>query len=211
MAIATSAVDICNLALDLLSQTPVVDIDAPTTREEEICARHYDKVRRQLLRDWVWNFAKKRVMLSRSGTPEFDFADEYVLPNDCLRVLSVAGESEIFQEKDYDIEGRNILLNNGGAASVGLRYIADITNPQLMDAGFINVFSQALALSMAYKFSLKKGLVEQIANQYRLDLPKAVSIDGQERPPRRIQRSKYHRARLMGSSGIYADQYTVLD
>jgi len=207
----TSPVEICNLALDFLGQPSIADIEAPSTAAEGICARHYDQVRRQLLREWVWNFAKKRVTIFRSGTPAFDFADQYALPNDFVRFLSAGGDREIDQGLDYDIEGRNLLTNSGGAASIGLRYIYDVKDPQQMDAAFINLLALALALKIGYKFTLKKGLVEQLSAQYAADLPKGISIDGQERPPRRIQRSKYHRARLIGSTGNVADAYTVLD
>lgn len=200
MGAPVAPIDVCNLALDFLGQTPIASIDTPTTSAEEICARHYDQVRRQLLREWVWNFAKRRVSLSRIGAPGFDFADEYALPNDCLRVLSVGGDVEVAQEKNFDIQGRSILLNNGGAASTTLRYIADVTNPQEMDATFINLLALALALKISYKFTLKKGLTDQLSQQYAADLPKAVTIDGQERPPRRIQRSKYLTARRVHST-----------
>lgn len=189
----------------------MANIEAPTTPAEGVCARHYDQVRRQLLREWVWNFAKKRVTIFRSGTPAFDFADQYPLPNDFIRFLSVGGTREVDQGRDYDIEGRNLLMNNGGAASIGLRYIYDVKDPQQFDAAFINLLALALSLKIAYKFTLKKGLVEQLSAQYAADLPKGISIDGQERPPIRVQRSKYLRARQIGSTGNVADAYTVLD
>jgi hypothetical protein len=211
MSLPLAPVDIVNLALDHLSQPPITSIDAPTTPEEEICARWYDQVRQMLLREYVWNFAKKRATITRAGDPEFDFDDKYTLPNDCLRVLSIQGDIEVAQEQDYDIEGRYILLNNGGGSSITLRYISDVTDIQQWDVLFKNIVVLTLALRLAYKFTLKKGVVEQINALLKLDLAKAVSVDGQERPPRRIQRSKYLNARRSGVSSNVADRYTVLD
>lgn len=207
MAIVEGPTDICNLALDAIGQTGISDVENPSTTTEEIMARHYDTVRRQLLSDWVWNFAKKRQLLSRSGSGLFDYADAYALPNDFLRFISVNGFDEVTAERDYDIEGRNLLLNNGGAPTIRARYIRDVTDPQEMSAQFINIFALTLAVRVSYKFTLKKSLLEQLKQELAADLMKAVSVDGQQRPPRRVQRSKYLSARrtMSGGSGYYAN------
>lgn len=198
--------DIANLALDAIGQTNISDVENPSTTTEEIMARHYDQVRRQVLSDWVWNFAKWREKISRSGTPAFDFADAYALPNDYLRYLSVNGYNELTFEQDYDLSGRDLLLNNGGAPTVNLRYIRDVKDPNLMSAQFINVFALTLAVRVSYKFTLKKGLLEQVKQELAADLMKAVSVDGQMRPPKRVQRSKFLGARrLMGGDSYYAN------
>lgn len=205
MAEINAAVDICNLALSHLGQKPISGIDSPETQAEAVCALHYNPTRRRLLRDWVWNCAKKRVTLSRTGTPEFDFTDAYALPNDFVRFLSVGGEYEVDQERDYDIEGSTLLINNDGAASAKMRYIYDLKDVKKMDASFIDTLALLLAVRMSYAFTLKKGLRDELRDMLKEELPKAVTVDGQERPPRRIQRSKYLSARRTGSVSSVAD------
>ncbi len=206
-----SKIDICNMALDHIGQASVSDIDSPSTVEEETCARWYDHTRRSLLRDYVWNFAKRRATISRTGTPLFDWADSYQLPNDFVRFLSVKGEIEVTRETDYDIEGDQIQLNNGGAASTSLRYIYDSQTPTEWDSLFINVLALSLAYNMAYAFTLKKGVVSTVSDKLTLALPKAITVDGQERPARRVQRSKYLTKRRLGIGTDVADRFTVLD
>ena len=61
MATVSSAVGICNLALDTLKQESVANIESPVSIEESLCARWYDVTRRELLRSHPWSFARTRV------------------------------------------------------------------------------------------------------------------------------------------------------
>lgn len=206
---------ICNLALDYLGERGnVSDIENPTTDEEIVMARHYDTVRRGLLREYIWNFAKKRATISRTGTPSFDYADEYLLPADCVRLLSISNSDVSYQSlrRDYDIEERKLLINASGAVSLRVRYIYDHTDVSKWDSLFLRLMALYLAEAVAYKFTLKKGVTEQINGMIAQLIPKTVSIDGQERPPRRIQRSKYISARRNSLYQVsVASPYTVFD
>jgi hypothetical protein len=198
MTALSSPVQVCNLALSHLGQPAITSITAPKSESEQVCALWYDVTRQALLREYVWRFAKHRANISRSGTPLFDWASAYTLPPDFLRLLSVKGTIEVHQTDYYDIEDGAILLQ-GNTATVPLRYIRDVTNVQSWDALFSILMSLTLALNMAYKFTLKKGLLDTLNNRYTLELPKAITVNSQERPPRRIQRSNYLAARRNGS------------
>lgn len=213
MTAPNAAIDIINLAMDHCGEEVVSSIDAPVIDPEKLGARWYDQARRSLLRQYVWNFAKKRKRITRStAAPDFDFEDAYPLPVDFLRFLSVGGYDEISQDLDYDIEGRELLLNNSGANSVKLRYIRDVTDVALFDPLFIDILSLTLALRFAYYFSLKEKRLQSISKLLSEELPKAVTIDGQERPPRRVQRSVWRTKRLFGGGHAgYATPYTVTD
>ena len=61
---------------------------------------------------------------------------------------------------------------------------------------------------MAYKKTAKQTVIDRLAKRIELAEAKIVSIDGQEKPPVRIQRSKYNRARnMVGTSN--ASKYLV--
>lgn len=211
MSAPTSAVNIVNLALDHLGQKPIASLTPPVTDEEVIAARWYDQVRRSLLREYVWNFAKERYVAPRTGTPDFDYTDAYALPNNFIRLLSIGGDWEEIQILDYDIEGRDILLNNDGSNALRIRYIKDEEDVTKFDPLFTSLLALNLALKMAYKFSLRKGLVDQINNLLAIETPKAVTVDGQERPPKRIQRSKWLRMRRYGGNIGVAGKYTITE
>lgn len=208
MAVATSAVDICNLALDMVGEAAISSIENPTTKAGRAVARNYDFARRTLLREVVWNFAKKYKVVTRSGTPDFNYTDAYTFPGDFIRFLSFDGDSEEYQNQSYDIVGRDLYVNNGAAASIKLRYIADIQDVSKFEALFTRVLVLRLALDLAYTITKDERVIKRINELLTIEFPAATSIDGQERPPKRIQKSKYLQARQGGYSntpGYYVD------
>lgn len=86
-----ASVDICNLALDALGQDRIASVVNPADRNADICARWYDQTRRQLLREFIFNFARKVVLLTpNSAAPSHpDYVNGYSLPNDLVRLLKL--------------------------------------------------------------------------------------------------------------------------
>ena len=205
-----TAVDICNMAMDHLNQkADISNIKSPVTENEILCARHYYHVLEYLLRNYVWNFAKGRKVIMRDAlnTPEFDFTDAYKLPNDFLRLISY-NDHENLIGLQFDIVGEHLLLNNNNSPDVRLRYIKRVDDVKLFDSGFVELFSLYLALNLAYKKTAKQTMIDRLAKRIELAEAKIVSIDGQEKPPVRIQRSKYNRARnMVGTSS--ASKYLI--
>ena len=191
-----TAVDICNIAMDHLNEkADVANIENPETDNEKLCARHYYVVLEYILRNYVWN------------TPDFDYSDAYKLPNDFLRLISWDNHNSLI-DLDFDLTGEHLLLNNSGAPDVKLRYIKRVDDVKLFDAGFVQLFSLYLALNIAFKKTGKQTLMDRLAKMIEVLEAKIISIDGQERPPQRIQRSKYRRARnMVGTSN--ASKYLI--
>lgn len=199
---ANSPVDICNKALDLLGQVPDIgNIENPTTENEQICARWYYDTLDFLLRRYVWNFAIERVIVPRDvkNTPAFDYTDAYGLPSDFVRLLAIDGRDD-FANMDFDSAGGFLLLNNNNAPSVRLKYIKRVEDVRKYDSGFVQLFALYLALNLSYRFTQKQTTLERLFAWIEKEEAKVISIDGQERPPKRIQRSKYGKARRMTES-----------
>lgn len=201
---ASSKNDICNKALDLLGQrADIGNIETPTTENEQICARWYDDTLDFLLRRYVWNFAITRKVIARDlkATPEFDFKSAYKLPPDFVRLLEINGYSAN-TPLDYDIASGYIFLNEE-APSIKLKYIRLETDVKKFDSGFVQLLTLYLAVNMAYRFTNKQTVLDRLQKWIELEEAKIVSIDGQEKPPKRIQRSRYRRARH-GFTNSYA-------
>jgi len=200
-----SKTDICNLALDLLSGSTVLDIDAPTNTNEELLERWYDQCRRQVLREHPWNFAAKRAILAASSTaPLFGYTAAFPFPNDFIRLLTVeSDESVIIRPENYQIEsheGVKSLLMSVDASTARIRYVYDIEDVTKFDAMFISYLAMTIALATAYKITESNGSVERIAQLQKDYASMAKAISGQERPPTRIERSRNKTARLSGSN-----------
>lgn len=212
MAHPSSDVDICNIALDVLNEPPISSLDTPSNKAEKLMARHYDQVRRETLAKFVWNFAKKRAVLARSGTPAFDYDDAYKLPSDYVRFVSVGGANEISYTNLYDVEGDDILVNNGGSSSLKLRYVSDFTDVTKFSPLFVKLFTLYLAEAISYKLTGTQANVERVNKQIEIHEKKAKSVEGQERPPkkREVSRSLAARRGHARSLGV-ADDYTRFD
>lgn len=204
MAAPNSKVKICNLAMDHLKQTSViVNIDTPSTDEEKVCSRWYDAIRRKLLRSHPWVFARARVALNRNATaPIFAYADAYDLSNDFLNLRFIGDDSILDIKRKYEIEGRQILIDNGGSATLNIGYTKDEVNVSKFDAIFVTVLALALAQKIAYRFTLKLSVVNSVKNDLKEELIEAKAVNGQDRPPVRYQKSKFISARRGLSSNV---------
>jgi hypothetical protein len=205
MGVPTTEVDICNLALDRLGQRAIASIETPTTEIEEVCARHYPAAVRELLRRFIFNFSKKYAVLTKSATktPAFGYTSAYQLPNDFVRLLAL-GDIAINDDTPaglYDMSEGHIFTDAADAAGLKISYVYDDPAISTWDPLFVRLVTLHLAANMAYKFTLKNSLIDKIRQDADDLAVTAAAVAGQEKPPRRIERSKIVTARRMGSTG----------
>lgn len=192
MAIAASPVDICNLASDMIGGDTVADIENPTTDAEKVFSRHYDTVRRETLREYIPNFAKRRAAIDRLVIAVVtDFTDAYQLPSDFIRLLSIGGDAEEDQLEPsrYDLADGMILTNNYNENALEIRYIADITDVVKWDSQFVSLCVKRLALATAMQITADTKIVQLIQAQIDKATPTVYGVDSQEKPPTIINRS----------------------
>lgn len=206
MAIVTTAVGVCNLALDRLGQRSISSITSPTTEVEEICARHWDSTRLEMLRRYVFNFSKKLTLLTATTgvglkTPAFGFTSSYALPNDFVRLLAI-GDITINDDAPsalYELSEGYIFTDVADAGSLKLTYVYDASDIiSKWDPLFMRLCVLHLAANMAYKFALKNSLITAIRDDAQDVALAAAAVAGQEKPPRRKERSKLLSARIQG-------------
>lgn len=214
-----SPVDICNLALSYLAEDFVSNIDTPPAGDDTaaLCKLHYPKVRRALLRSHPWNFAIKRAALAAdAAAPTFGFTTKYQLPGDFIRYLSkhdALGNRTLIEPiegVDYQLEDGYILTGDTADGALRIRYIYDHELVSAWDDLFIDLISVKLALSLARNFKSAPRSIDDLNSRLRELQAEAKAIDGQERPPIRVQRSKFLAARRNRSSTV-ASKYTKFD
>lgn len=201
----TSPVEVCNIALDYLGErADITSIEVPENRNEVILARHYDLTRQNLLREYIWNFARTETTLARTGDGGLDYADKFLLPSDCLRVISIGTRD--YQIKDFNILGREIYINGRGIGSqsssnaLQIRYVKDEKDVTKFDSLFTKILALQLACNVSYKFSGKKTQTELVNQLLKQELPKATSVNSQEKKPKRIDHSRAIQARTYFSN-----------
>lgn len=198
MAKPVSRVAIVNLALGHLKVDPVVSIDPPDpdSKAARAGAKWYDQARRHVLEDHPWKFAGKRIeLLAESTAPLFEYTTKYQLPPDFVR-LNRIGESWFDPEGDYEVEGDFFLCNIESPLKVV--YGWDLKDVTKFSPKFITTLSYALAAFMAFEITGNASLVDVMWDKYTKNLSTAASVSGQNRPTRRVQRSRLVAARQAG-------------
>lgn len=212
--IPQSEVAICNLALDHLKQAPITALEGSNADQVSArCARWYPQTRRATLRIHPWNFAMTRIQVTPSldYEPPFGFTHAYLKPNGFVRFIEFCdADGRSRRDQSYDMEGEYFLANGEDNESINMRFIKDIEDVSKFDPLFVQLFALDLAIILAPNFSSSEARVRTLMSLRQEALSQATAIDGQERPPRRVQRSKFiesrHRASAAGA-GEYTNFY----
>ncbi|WP_397384864.1 hypothetical protein, partial [Prosthecobacter sp.] len=153
------------------------------TKPARSCNMLYPLARDSCLRSHRWNFAQRRATLSRLSTdPLFGWAAAYALPIDCLRVLSLNGETEE-ESMEFDVEGKNLLTDETLA---NVMYTAKVEDTEQFDPLFVDALSVLLASKLAVSLTGSQSRTDSLMTEYaRLTRPLAVKVDAQESKPRK--------------------------
>lgn len=200
----TTEVQICNLALSQLGQGSITSIETATTRPEEICALHYSQTLKEVLRGHIFNFSKKLSTLTvdATKTPAFGFTSAYALPNDFVRLLALGDISinDDTDHSDFEISDGYIFTDSADGGTLYITYTYYCTTVTKYDPLFLKLFYLQLASNMAYEFTAKPSMIKQLEDRLDKAEVSAAAIAGQEKKPRRIEKSKWCTKRRYGST-----------
>lgn len=186
-------IGICNSALSKIGVTKAISSLTEGSKTANACNEQYAKLRDDLLRAHLWNFATARAELQASTTApasEYDFA--YQLPSDWIRTVAVhdndAGEGAV----EYRIEGRQILAN---ALRAWLKYVKRVADPNEMPADFREALALMLAAELAAPIANSNTLKTTLAAEFQRKLRKAKSTDAVEDYPESMPAGSWVTAR----------------
>lgn len=176
---AASELDVCNSALIKVGEGVVSSLSDPT-KPARICSAQYSRVRDSLLAAHPWNFATTRVMLTTAELtgPAYGYGFKFSVPSDCLRVLEV----DTLDHK-WEKEGPYIVTNSG---SVGIKYIAKITDTTKFSVLFDELLALALAKDIAFSLTQNASLRDSLRTEYKDMLREVRSFDAQEGGVRQV-------------------------
>lgn len=209
-----SPVDICNLALDHLKEAPITEIENPSTPTETICARWYDHTRKAVLRKHPWNFAIKRQSLpALSEKPDFEYSKQFQLPSDFIRLISIG---EFGTQKRYQLENGKILTDDinsifTSSGALPIRYVYNFKSVTQMDGLFIDILAVEIAMKISFQITGSNTRGRELMGLLNELSPEAYAVDGQERPPVRIERSRSLSARRGARRGHGAKPYILAE
>lgn len=190
-----SSTEICNLALTMIGQEPVVTLD-DTTKGARLCKRWYNPVLEAELRGYPWTFAMKRAVLSPlydKGLAEFppvpELSKSYVfqLPTDCIRIANLNVPYD-----QYTLEGNKIYADTD---TLYIRYVSKPESSALFDPQFVMVLACAIAIELCIPLtddqdlltkllSRKEQLVSHARNTQSIEASPQPVVEGEWIPSR---------------------------
>lgn len=181
---ASSPVDVCNIALKRLGANPIVDF-TDGSQEASLCSSLYQTTVDRALREHEWNFAQIRVELARRDTtPSFGFNYEYTLPTKplCLKINETdPNDAEYDIENTIDsageIKGKVLRTDE---STLRVRYTARIEDVSLWDASFTDYIALSLAVQMVTPLNENSALLRLLGQEAANALQHARSVDSQE-------------------------------
>jgi len=191
-----SETSVANMGLRFIGQTAIVS-RTDGSDNANIVNDIFDDVRDDLLRSHPWNFATKRIKLAQSSTlPVFEFDFAYPLPADWISTMSVhsndAGHSTVLHRMELIGTQRAIVSS---ADQIYLRYVAQITDPNLWAADFRRCVSLAIGRDLAVAIASSNTLQDQLNKQLSKTMARARSADAIGASPELRQRGSWANAR----------------
>ena len=151
MSLSASEVVIANQALDKMGGTTFT-FAVQTSVQAVKCILHYGQTRDSLLESFAWKFASARVVLARNtNTPAFEWAYQYILPTDFLRLKSIDEITDANEIEDRSTIEGNMLLTNEDTASI--RYVRKITDTTKFSPLFTELLINQLALKLLHSLA----------------------------------------------------------
>lgn len=179
-----SITSICNRALQRLGAARILDI-TDDTRNGRSCNACYDAVRRSELRKNYWRFSILRVTLAPLTTaPVFGYGYAFQLPADYLRIVKPRDSF-----LDWQLENGKILTNDGPVLE--LRYVADVTDPTLMDGLFAESTSLKMAHAMCEEITQSASKMQGIIQDYKDLIKEARMVNAFETIPMEPQEDEW--------------------
>lgn len=197
-----SEVSICNRALQILGADPITALSESNDRSRALTIA-YSAIRDAELERRVWRFAIKRDSLAAlSDAPIDDFAYQYQVPNDFLRLIRGGDLVPYPNTADYrgtsdalwSREGDRILTNL--SAPLSIRYIARITDVSLFSPAFCEALSARIALETCERITQSSTKKADAKDAYKMAIREAARANAFELAPETIGEGSWVTARL---------------
>lgn len=182
-----TSIDICNQALILIGQEPILTMD-DSSKQSRLCKRLYEPTLETLLREYPWTFAIKRVILSPEvETPGFGFMHKFVLPIDCMRIVSTG-----LADDQFSVEGGCILCDED---TVYLRYVGKPGSANMYDSHFVQVLTNRLAKVMCQSLTADQDLFAILVRSENTALLRAMNTQAIETAPQPVHEGNWLKVR----------------
>jgi len=169
---ATSKVEVWNLALIQAGHSQLVANEEEDSTESRLCSTIYEQCRDFVLREFPWRFAKARVALALiEGQPNSSWLFQYSLPADCLMVRSIVHSGQQHDLPCWQIAFE--VADNGdgpvlftNAEQAEMIYTKRVTNVQHYDPSFVTALSLYMATLLVIPLKGKPDIAQMLQKAY---------------------------------------------
>jgi hypothetical protein len=197
-----SDVSVVNVGLTLIGEPRIVLLTEDTKQAREAKAL-YEATRNALLAAHNWSFAKTRVQLSPDPVaPLFEFANKYILPGDCVRVVRV-GDHYVGADltdyrgspvEEYAIEGRTVYTNMDGVLDIV--YIKIVTDASQFAPGFAMALGAKMGANLSGPLNQSNAKKQTAEAQFDKEIRAAIRANAIELPPTKLADDEWVLSRI---------------
>lgn len=187
---ATSIVQICNIALNHIGQRQITALNE-NTQSSRACSLVFDTVRDSVLREHTWNFAtvmEQLAPISGESVPVWDYL--YTYPPKCLFVRKVFNSStsddqlpDEHKEMLTPVTKQKCIATN--VETAWIEYTYQVTDPNLYDGAFIDALTYRLAASLAQNIAGNNALAKDMLSFYERIMDRAKLANASEGAPKK--------------------------
>lgn len=178
-----NAVEICNEALAWVGWNPIDDFypteDSPAARA---CARIYEPMLHEILRDHAWSFATRQTVLAASAVEFDDYEYTYSYPPDCLYIQRVLDSDSGDNAYEYvvrtDDGDERVICTDVDEAMI--RYTMRAETPNIYDPTFISALLWRLKSEFARMLNSDSNLATTALDMYMQTIRRAKALDANE-------------------------------
>jgi hypothetical protein len=196
MAAGDSPTSTSNLALAMLSEDPISNVNPPdNTKSGRLCAQFYDSSRRAMLEAAPWRCAKRQAQLAAAATvPLFTYGAAYPLPADYIRSFELPEDGgAVWEIMNLAGIGPCLVTNLGGP--LDHTYIFDLQDCTQMSALLVKTIAADMAVNMALPLSRDLSLKQQCEADREGYISLARTASAQQASPRRLDADTMLRSR----------------
>lgn len=191
-----SPVEICNLALGWLGANLIhaLNLEAPESTEEELCAANYPAALRVVLEAKGWTFATERVVIENgeeSGVAEYP--RRFLVPATVVRVLGADDGSGTFELR-WVREGKHVLTADV-AGDLHVKAVLLVEDALRFPPAFTRALALRLAADLAIPLTENRARAGELEAQYLREVARAGSLDGSQGSVETKRSTWLHRAR----------------
>ncbi|XPV77737.1 MAG: hypothetical protein ACNI27_07400 [Desulfovibrio sp.] len=190
----SGSVSICNRALISCGESQRIFSLDEETQAARACKALYDDTRKSVLESHPWGFASKRVDLGGPVTdaPVVEFSHAYLLPVDCLRVVTVFdAQGQELENEEWEREGVKIVCNCG--ERIYIKYTHDVADTNMFTQSFKEAFILKLAADLSEILVKQNSLSERLHGLYERKLRAAKSTSATEQSQKPYFKSQWGR------------------